>query len=178
MARVGGSMYRPTMSVSSAANAGSRDRLNVRTRCGWSLCAVQMRCTEVSEMPTARAIARPVQCVAWCGGIGAGQCRDARHGLGRDQWLAGLARLVPQQPIRARLGEALLPSPHHRMADAEARRHRLHWAALRRHEHDLYPLDMLLRSATIASSRCLSDKLRIMHTVCAMQVESHGRRPL
>ena len=52
------------MSVSWAAKSGSRDRLNVRTRCGCNLCAAQMRCTDVSEMPTARAIARPVQCVA------------------------------------------------------------------------------------------------------------------
>src|SRR5262249_7157492 len=40
--------------------AGSRDRLKVRSRCGCSLCARQMRCTEPTESP----IARPVQWVA------------------------------------------------------------------------------------------------------------------
>ena len=48
--------------------AGSRDRLNVRSRCGCSLCARQMRCTEPTEIPMALAIARPVQWVTWCGG--------------------------------------------------------------------------------------------------------------
>ncbi len=62
---------RPAM-VSTLAEVGlvlaetkaSRERLNVRTRCGCSLCAAQIRCTDVGEIPTARAIARPVQCVA------------------------------------------------------------------------------------------------------------------
>src|ERR1700726_3381405 len=56
------------MSVSLAAKLGSRERLKVRSRCGCSLCARQMRCTEPTEMPMALAIARPVQWVAWCGG--------------------------------------------------------------------------------------------------------------
>jgi hypothetical protein len=51
-----------------AAKLGSRERLKVRCRCGCSLCARQMRCTEHTEMPIALAIARPVQWVAWCGG--------------------------------------------------------------------------------------------------------------
>jgi hypothetical protein len=58
----------PTMSVSLAAKPGSRERLNVRSRCGCSSCARQMRCTGPTEMPMALAIARPVQWVAWCGG--------------------------------------------------------------------------------------------------------------
>jgi hypothetical protein len=40
----------------------------VRSRCGCSFRARQMRCTEPTEMPMALAIARPVQWVAWCGG--------------------------------------------------------------------------------------------------------------
>jgi hypothetical protein len=51
-------------------------------RSGCSLCAAQMRCTDVSEMPAARAIARPVQCVAlWSasqnGGNWAEECGQA-----------------------------------------------------------------------------------------------------
>ena len=48
-----------------AAKLGSRERLKVRMRWGCSWCSCQMRCTERSEMPTALAIARPVQWVAW-----------------------------------------------------------------------------------------------------------------
>ena len=56
------------MSVSLAAKPGSRERLKVRSRCGCSLCARQIRCTEPTDIPIALAIARPVQWVAWCGG--------------------------------------------------------------------------------------------------------------
>jgi SOS-response transcriptional repressor LexA len=52
-----------------AEGFGSRERLNVRTRCGSSWCASQIRCTERSEMPAAAAMARPVQCVASPGGL-------------------------------------------------------------------------------------------------------------
>ena len=40
----------------------------VRRRCGGKWRASQMRCTELSEMPIASAITRPVQWVASCGG--------------------------------------------------------------------------------------------------------------
>jgi|SRR5258706_11588095 hypothetical protein len=43
------------MSVSLASKRGSRDRLKVRNRCGCSLCARQMRCTEPTESPIALA---------------------------------------------------------------------------------------------------------------------------
>ena len=36
---------------------------------GLQLVHLPMRCTERSEMPTALAIAPPVQWVAWCGGV-------------------------------------------------------------------------------------------------------------
>jgi hypothetical protein len=55
----GGSTSSPTVSVSLAAKLGSRERLKVRSRCGCSLCARQMRCTEPSEMPMALAIGQP-----------------------------------------------------------------------------------------------------------------------
>ena len=54
----------PTMSASLASKRESRDRLKVRSRCGCSLCARQMRCTEPTDSPIALAIARPVQWVA------------------------------------------------------------------------------------------------------------------
>ena len=57
------------MSVSLAAKPGSRERLKVRMRWGCSWCACQMRCTERNVLPTASAMARPVQWVARCGGV-------------------------------------------------------------------------------------------------------------
>src|SRR6266704_6327221 len=56
-------MQRPTMSRSLGTNSGSRDSLNCRTRCGWSPWARQMRCTEDRLIPTALAMAAPVQWV-------------------------------------------------------------------------------------------------------------------
>ena len=46
----------------------SVESLKERTRCGCSLCARQMRCTEETLIPVALAIAAAVQWVAWCGG--------------------------------------------------------------------------------------------------------------
>src|SRR5580704_8657354 len=51
-----------------AANFGSFDSLNVRTRCGLRPCAAQMRCTLRWLTPAAFAIARQVQCVVSPGG--------------------------------------------------------------------------------------------------------------
>ena len=56
------------MSSSLAANCGSRDSLNCRTRCGCNPCARQIRCTEETLMPTALAITVAVQWVVSPGG--------------------------------------------------------------------------------------------------------------
>src|SRR6266487_4006107 len=56
------------MSLSFAANVGSFDSLNVRTRCGASWWASRMRCTDRKLTPAAFASIRPVQCVASPGG--------------------------------------------------------------------------------------------------------------
>src|SRR3954447_8438634 len=56
------------MSRSLAMNSGSRDSLKVLTRCGTSPCAFQIPCTAPRLMPTALAMARPVQWVASPGG--------------------------------------------------------------------------------------------------------------
>src|SRR5262245_35899666 len=56
------------MSRNLATNCGSLDSLNRRTRCGCRPCARQMRCTELTLMPTALAMAAPVQWVAFGGG--------------------------------------------------------------------------------------------------------------
>ena len=178
----GGSTYRPTMSVILAANSGSCDRLKVRTRCGWSSCACQIRCTDRREMPAALAIARPVQCVASCGGsvqVNATTLATVSAAMRR---LAGLARFVAQKAVRAGFREALLPAPDHRAADAEQS---LPGVAPDRPPPPQAPsgpdrhvsADGCDRRA-IASRRSLSDALTTTHTVCAMRAESHGVEPL
>ena len=56
------------MSLSLAANCGSLDSLNWRTRCGCRPWRRQMRCTELTLMPVAVAIMAAVQWVAAAGG--------------------------------------------------------------------------------------------------------------
>src|SRR3954447_26328809 len=56
------------MSRSLLMNSGSVESLNILTRCGTSPCAFKIACTEPKLIPTASAIARPVQCVASPGG--------------------------------------------------------------------------------------------------------------
>ena len=93
------------MSTSLSANCGSRDRLKLRTRCGWSWCACQMRCTERSEMPAALAIARPVQCVASCGGspqVSATTRATVSAAIGGLPGLRVLSRSRPSTPSSAK----------------------------------------------------------------------------
>ena len=98
-----------------------------------------MRCTERNEMPAAfHGAPRPVRRLVRR--IGAGQRDHARHGLGRNRRLAGLAGLVAQPAVHAFFGEALLPAPDHRAADAELPRDLLHRSAVNRGDHDLRPL--------------------------------------
>lgn len=56
------------MSSTFSAKAGSLERLKVRSRWGWRLCAFQMRWTVVSDRLAALAMARPVQWVTSPGG--------------------------------------------------------------------------------------------------------------
>src|SRR4051812_26784566 len=94
------------MSRSLAANAGALDSLKVRTRCGRSLWARQIRCTELMLIPTAAAMALAVQWVASCGGsVGVSSTTRsivacARGGM-RDG--RGLSRSRPATPSRTNL---------------------------------------------------------------------------
>src|SRR5215472_6920137 len=93
------------MSTSLAAKRGSRECLKVRSRCGCSLCARQMRCTEPSEMPMALAIARPVQWVAWCGGsvqVSATTRAVVSAAIGGLPGLRVLSRSRPSTPLSAK----------------------------------------------------------------------------
>jgi hypothetical protein len=132
----------PTMSVSLAAKPGSRERLNVRSRCGCSSCARQMRCTGPTEMPMALAIARPVQWVAWCGGtvhvnatamavahrasrrgrprVPSGQIVDRLVAPESGRGIGGNGRRVEQSQQRRGQGAANLPI--NLLAGAHARR--------------------------------------------------------
>ena len=64
----GGSTYKPTISASFSAKAGSFESLKFRQRCGLRPWAFQIACTVDAATPAALAIARSVQWVASCGG--------------------------------------------------------------------------------------------------------------
>ena len=79
--------------------------MKVRSRCGCSLWARQMRCTEPTEMPVALAIARPVQWVAWCGGsvqVSATTCAVVSAASGALPGLRVLSRNRPSTPLSAK----------------------------------------------------------------------------
>jgi hypothetical protein len=86
--------------------------------------------------------------------LGAGQAHHPRRGFGRDWRFARLARLVTQQPVDPRLGEALLPPPHRRPTDAEALGNPLRWSPIRRSQHDARPFHMLLRPVAVPTIAC------------------------
>src|SRR5207302_3221341 len=137
------------MSVNLVAKLGSRERLKVRSRCGCSLCARQMRCTEPTEMPMALAIARPVQWVAWCGGslhVNATTRAVVSAAIGALPGLRVLSRSRPSTPLSAkRCCQRHTVGP----ADAEATRHLLRRPSIRRGKHNPSPLDVLARPVAV-----------------------------
>ena len=169
------------MSVSLAAKSGSRERLNVRTRCGWSLWASQMRWTVRSESPAALAMARPVQWVASPGGLAqviATTCATVSAAIGALPGLRVLSRSRPPTPSSANrccqrhtIGRLTPTSAATRctaMPSADARTTRARSTCFR----------CWLRSATIVSSLVLSDPDKTTQTVCAMRAESHDHAPM
>ena len=156
------------MSVSLAAKLGSRERLKVRSRCGCSLCARQMRCTEPTEMPMALAIARLVQWVAWCGGavqVNATTRAVVSAAIGALPGLRVLSRSKPSTPLSAKrcchrhtVGRLTPMLCATRCADPDQPR---------RARCALARTCFLgrLRSATIAASRSRSADSTITHTV-------------
>ena len=86
-----------------SAKAGSLERLKVRSRWGWRLCAFQMRCTVVSDKLAALAMARPVQWVTSPGGsVQLSATISATLDRGHRR-LARLAASVAQQPLNPAL---------------------------------------------------------------------------
>jgi len=92
------------MSSTLAANAGSAERWKVRSRCGWRRWAAQMRCTARRLMPTALAIARPVQWVTAAGGseqVSAKTFATVAVDSGARPGLRVLSRSTPSTPCSA-----------------------------------------------------------------------------
>jgi hypothetical protein len=85
--------------------------------------------------------------------FGAGQRHQLGRLSGRDPRLARLAGLVAQQTFNPHLGEALLPPPHRRPADADAVGNPLCRFPIGRGQHDARPLDVLARSIAIGRDR-------------------------
>jgi hypothetical protein len=75
--------------------------------------------------------------------LGAGQRHHLGRLVGRDRGLAGLAGVVAQQTLDPGFGEALLPAPRRRPADADALGNPLRRSSIGRGEHNPRPLDML-----------------------------------
>jgi hypothetical protein len=71
------------------------------------------------------------------------------HRFHRQRRLARPAGLVPEQTLHPRFGEAALPAPHRRPADAGAPRHFGNRQSIRRMKHNPRPLNMLQRPAPI-----------------------------
>jgi len=139
-------------------NCGSRDSLNCRRRCGCSPCARQIRCTELTLMPTASAIAAAVQWVVSPGGsanVRATVCAHRR----RQRWDARRSGLVAQQPIDA-FGLVTLRPALDRVRALAALAHDGRRSQPRgRQQHDPRRQTCfcgLLRSATTASKRSRS----------------------
>ncbi len=95
------------------------------------------------------------------GRLAAWQCQDFSHRRRLQRFLAGLARLVAQQPLDTLLGEALLPSPYRRPAGAALARHRQHRKPVGRQENDPSPLDAFLQPDAIADDRSQSDAILV-----------------
>ena len=125
------------MSRNLATNFGSLDSLNWRIRCGCRPCLRQMRCTELTLMPLALAMAAAVQCVTSPGGsvsvsattraatsAPSGGMRDGRVlSRSRPSTPSGMKRSCQRQT--ARLADAGVA---HDLGGA---------AAVRRQQHDL-----------------------------------------
>ena len=85
--------------------------------------------------------------------LAARQRQNLRHRLCRQRWLAGLARLVAQQPGHSLLGEALLPAPHRRAAHPGPACHLKGRKPVRRKQNNPSPLNVLLQAVPIADNR-------------------------
>ena len=89
----------------------------------------------------------------WCG---AGQRHQLGRFIGRDRRFAGLAGLVAQQTLHAGFGEALLPAPHGRPADADALSNPLRRSPIGGGEHDARPLHVFLPPVAVGHDRLQS----------------------
>jgi hypothetical protein len=85
--------------------------------------------------------------------LGAGQRHHAPHEGVVQRRLAGLAGGIPQQAVDPRQGEAPLPAPDRRPADADPPRHLGDAQALGRIENDPRPQRVLVDAVTIGDDR-------------------------
>ena len=107
-----------------------------------------MRWIVRSERPIALAMARPVQWVTTPGGSRRVRSTTACT-LACDTGGMPGSGLVTQQTLNAFLGEALLPPPHHRPADADPLGNLQHRQPLGGQQNDLRPLNVLHRTPSV-----------------------------
>src|SRR5215212_11284240 len=145
------------MSRSLATNAGSLDSLKVRTRCGRSLCARQIRSTELGLIPTISAMAAAVQWVASRGGsVAVNSTTRSMMACARGGMRGGrvLSRSEPATPSgHALADEPLPPAPDARLALAGPPHDFGGAVAVRRGQDDPRPPDVLLRAVPVRHDR-------------------------
>src|SRR3974377_1016356 len=153
MAWSGGLTYKPTISLSLAANCGSLDSLK-RT--------YQMRSQAMSAPDTLhRTDADPSRLRHCRARPMAGCWRRPRQGHGDNpvrhfraqRWNTRGARLVAPKPRRALVPEPFLPAPDHRLVLAGGAHDFGSAIALGRHQHNLCPPDVLLRAVAVSHHR-------------------------
>ena len=94
------------------------------------------------------------------------QVDDPLHGRGRQRRLAGLARLVAQQPVDALRHKPRLPGPHHRLRLAGPAHNLVGADTVCAQQDDLGPPDMLMRCVAIPYDRA--------QTAAINRLESNG----
>src|SRR5262249_23989923 len=140
------------MSRNLATNCGSLDSLNRRTRCGCRPCARQMRCTELTLMPTALAMAAPVQWVAFGGGPDKVKVTTRSTTSGGSWGDSRGPGFVAPQPGDACGAKPILPAPDDGLGLSSAPHDLGAAAAIGGQKDDLSPPDMLLRAVPIADN--------------------------
>ena len=109
----GGWRYRPTTSVTLAANCGSRLTLYVRVRCGLTPWARRTSDTQPLVNPTAWPKRRVVHRLRPAGGGRHGELYDLFDGLGRHRMVPATGLGAVAQPVHA-LPDKPSPDPRHR----------------------------------------------------------------
>jgi hypothetical protein len=128
-------------------------QLELAGLCGCRPCLRQMRCTALTLMPLAVAIAPAVQCVVLARWIGQRTGDDSLLYLSAQRRDARRAGLVAQQPGDTIRHVAFLPAPDRRLARLRAAHNLRRATTVRSEQDDLRPANVLLWAVPIGHDR-------------------------